>query len=501
MPALAVLAFQAGAPGQAQAQAAAEWTRIATQDVNVKSATAAIDLSEVPGKVRAFAISSGGSMFTVRRARFTYGDGRVHTERRRIRLRPGLRSKPIDRSKTARFADKLLLTFRVGRGGRGFREVEVWGLQTLEDRAARRDGTSVAEAGGDRDTVTAVANASTGAPKLTAPPVVAREATSDLSSSNDAGQDGVTTTLATAQARATAGTSADTGTDTSANTGANTTGKVPAAEIKTAALAVPPPPEAQPKPEPKLPPPLPSRALPSDTSPAGDVLLGAQSVGFTVGKDLIRVKGKMGKFSRIRLRVLDQDVNLKAIKVHYAGGLSEGFAVDKLIRPQLNSAWFPVKANAFIDRIELSYAERPGFNGRARVEVFGKHADGWLAADGEGRRFNDGWVLLAAQTAGFVGFDKDDIVVGENNGGFNEIRVTVRERAITLNTIKVIYNDGETDTIPVKTQVDAGSTYGPIALRRGGERIEKIQAMYRSRYMDKAAKSLGSAIVEFWARH
>ncbi|MEL7048741.1 MAG: DUF2541 domain-containing protein, partial [Pseudomonadota bacterium] len=114
---------------------------------------------------------------------------------------------------------------------------------------------------------------------------------------------------------------------------------------------------------------------------------------------------------------------------------------------------------------------------------------------------NDGWVLLAAQTAGFIGFDKDDVPVGANNGGFDKIRVTVRERAIMLNKIKVVYNDGKQDVIPVKTRVDAGSTYGPISLRGSKERIAKIQAVYRSRYVDRSAKNLGSAIVEFWAKH
>lgn len=88
----------AGALAQTGTNSAdAQWVRVAEQDVAVKRATVTLDLSNVDGKFRAFAISSGGSLFTVRRARFTYADGRVHTERRFIRLRPGLRSKPIDR--------------------------------------------------------------------------------------------------------------------------------------------------------------------------------------------------------------------------------------------------------------------------------------------------------------------------------------------------------------------------------------------------------------------
>ena len=156
----------------------------------------------------------------------------------------------------------------------------------------------------------------------------------------------------------------------------------------------------------------------------------------------------------------------------------------------------------------MSYRSRPNFKGQAHVEVIGQYAEGWLAPTGEGRKFNQGWVLLGAQTADFfrinsgkAGFDRDVISVGKNEGGFKRIRVQVRERAITLNELRVVYTSGQEDIIPIKTKVEAGSTYGPIDLKGGTRAIKEITAFYRSRIFDAKATGKGKAVVEVWGLH
>jgi hypothetical protein len=149
----------------------------------------------------------------------------------------------------------------------------------------------------------------------------------------------------------------------------------------------------------------------------------------------------------------------------------------------------------------MTYRARTTFNGQARIEVFGQYAPGWLSSNGEGSRYNQGWVLLGAQTAGFIGFDKDAIPVGSNEGGFRRIRVTGRDRAITLNAVKVVYVDGSAETIPMHTRVDAGGTYGPIELKGESlQAIDHIEAIYRSRFFDSSATGKGAAIVEIWGQ-
>ncbi|MEQ1714618.1 MAG: DUF2541 domain-containing protein [Hyphomicrobium sp.] len=234
----------------------------------------------------------------------------------------------------------------------------------------------------------------------------------------------------------------------------------------------------------------------------GDVLFGAQYVGFGVDRDVIRVGNEVGKFERIRLRVLDNDIFITELKVIYANGETDTLAVNANVPKNSRTNWIDLHGDRFIKEIQMVYRSKPSFRGQARVEVFGQYAPGWLGPQGEGRKYNQGWVLLGAQTAGFVGFDKDVIPVGTNEGGFKKIRVTVKDRAITLNEIRVLYTDGTDETIPVRTRVDAGGTYGPIDLK--GERrvaIDRIEAKYRSRFFDASARGKGSAIVEVWGQH
>ena len=244
------------------------------------------------------------------------------------------------------------------------------------------------------------------------------------------------------------------------------------------------------------------------TATGGDVLFGSQTVGFGVDRDVIRVGAEVGKFDKIRIRVLDNDIFLNEMKVVYGNGESETLAVAADVKQNTRTKWFNLKGDRFIKEIQLVYRARPNFRGQAHVEVFGEYAEGWLGTAGEGRKYNSGWVLLGAQTADFfrvtsgkAGFDRDVIPVGKNEGGFKKIRVNVRDRAITLNELRVVYTNGTEDIIPIKTKVEAGAAFGPLELKNGGKPIKEILAYYRSRIFDAKAVGKGKAIVEVWGQH
>lgn len=245
--------------------------------------------------------------------------------------------------------------------------------------------------------------------------------------------------------------------------------------------------------------PVPTTDQPMRASSDGEVLFGATYVGFAVDRDVIRVGNEVGKFKRIRFRVLDNDIYMNEIRVVYAGGGEDVLAVNAEIPKNSRTNWIDLKGDRFIKEIQMVYRSRPSFSGQARVEVFGQYADGWLGPNGEGRKYNQGWVLLGAQTAGFVGFDRDVIPVGRNEGGFKRLRVTVRDRDITLNEIKVIYTDGIEETISIRQRIAAGTSSEPIDLK-GNRRqaIERIEAKYRSRIFSSGR---GAAIVEIWGQH
>jgi hypothetical protein len=246
---------------------------------------------------------------------------------------------------------------------------------------------------------------------------------------------------------------------------------------------------------------IPAKGPPGARLPGGEVLFGAQAVGFGIDRDTLRVGAEIGKFERIRFRVLENDIFINEMKVIYSDGEPDVLAVDAEVKQNTKTRWFDLAGDRFISEIQFTYRSRPNFRGQARIEVYGDYADGWLGPYGEGRRYNEGWVLLGAQPAGFIGFDNDLIPVGRNEGGFRKVRVAVKDRDITLNELRVIYGNGKEDVLAIKSKVEAGSTYGPLDLQGHTRTIKEIRAKYRSRFFDKDAIGKGAAIVEIWGQH
>jgi hypothetical protein len=248
----------------------------------------------------------------------------------------------------------------------------------------------------------------------------------------------------------------------------------------------------------------------------GDVLFGVQYVGFGVDRDVVKVGAEYGKFDKIRLRVLDNDIFITDMRVIYGNGEPDVLAVNANVPANSRTKWFTLKGDRFIKEIQLVYKSRPGFKGQARVEVYGEYAEGWYGAaptaasatpTGEAFRHgaNRGWLYLGGQQPKFfsvslkkgIGYETDVISVARN-WGFKDLRLDVKDRAIQLNRLTIVYGDGTNDTIPVGQKVDGGSSYGPVQLK--SKPIKEIQVSYRSRVFDKEATSKAHAFVEFWAK-
>ncbi len=288
---------------------------------------------------------------------------------------------------------------------------------------------------------------------------------------------------------------------------------------KSGARAIRPPSSATPATIPSRPTsPTPVSAAPGTITAGGDVLFGVQYVGFGIDRDVIKIGRNFGKFDKIRLRVLDNDVFINEMRVVYTNGEPDVLAVSSNVPANSRTKWFKLNGDRFINEIQLVYKSRPGFRGRARVEVYGEFAEGWFARPktsdsgeivGEGEAFkyggNRGWLYLGGQQPKFfsvslkrgIGYETDTISVARN-WGFNRMRLDVKDRAITLNRVTVVYGDGTTDAIPVGEKVEGGSSFGPVQLKR--KPISEIQVRYRSRVFDKSATGKAQAFVEFWAQ-
>ena len=132
--------------------------------------------------------------------------------------------------------------------------------------------------------------------------------------------------------------------------------------------------------------------------------------------------------------------------------------------------------------------------------MFGEYAPGWLGPDGEGRKYNNGWVLLGTDTAGSVGFDQVKIPVGDNQG-FKQLRVSVKDRDITMTKLAVVYADGAKDDVENdRIKVAADDAFGPVDLKKDGS-IKEIQATWRSRVLATSKHDKAYATVEVWGHH
>ncbi len=86
-----------------------------------------------------------------------------------------------------------------------------------------------------------------------------------------------------------------------------------------------------------------------------DVMFGYQNVGFGIDRDVIKVGGEIGKFDRLRLRVLGNDVHINTLKVVYMDGTEQDLAVDADIRANTRTSWLEVQGDKFIREIQMSY--------------------------------------------------------------------------------------------------------------------------------------------------
>ena len=249
--------------------------------------------------------------------------------------------------------------------------------------------------------------------------------------------------------------------------------------------------------------PVPVTAPPGTRVGGGAVLFGSQNVGFLRDRDVIRVGANLGLFDKIQLRVLDNDIFIRELDVVFADGTSQKLVVGAEVKQNTRTRWLDLKGDKFIKEINMLYNSRANLkNGQARIEVYGEYAEGWLGPQGRGRQFNEGWVLLGAQTAGrFLRTETDVIPVGRNEGQFKRVRVTVKDRALVFDELRIVYGNNEEEVIPVKATVPANSTYGPVDLKGGTRVIKEIRARYRSAVIDSKAVGRGASVVEIWGQH
>ncbi|MEZ5843245.1 MAG: DUF2541 family protein [Hyphomicrobiaceae bacterium] len=103
-------------------------------------------------------------------------------------------------------------------------------------------------------------------------------------------------------------------------------------------------------------------------------MLGSQSVGFTVDRDVIRVGRREGRFRAIKLRVKGNDVYMMDLKVVYGNGSVDDLPVRAEIKEGRETRAIDLKGDRRVIReVQMTYRRKPNFRGKAVVEVWGLH--------------------------------------------------------------------------------------------------------------------------------
>ncbi|MDX2259025.1 MAG: hypothetical protein NW205_08930 [Hyphomicrobiaceae bacterium] len=128
----------AGAPlAGATAAPGDRWVRIAVKPVNLAVREDLFDLTDVPGAFKAIRLHTRRVNLLITRMAISFDDGTSEASTAPIRLRRGGRSAELGGA-TDKFLDRLSLVYAGDDRAQGVAEIEIWGLQGLAGRSAKR---------------------------------------------------------------------------------------------------------------------------------------------------------------------------------------------------------------------------------------------------------------------------------------------------------------------------------------------------------------------------
>ncbi len=107
------------------------------------------------------------------------------------------------------------------------------------------------------------------------------------------------------------------------------------------------------------------------------------------------------------------------------------------------------------------------------------------------------WERLGERRVSIAG-EHDTIEVGRHEGKFRRLKLLARGNDIELNSVNVVFTDGEVERIKFNQRVRAGGESRPIDLRtewHEGRYIREVELRYRSRPSKR-----GEAIAELWGQ-
>jgi hypothetical protein len=215
------------------------------------------------------------------------------------------------------------------------------------------------------------------------------------------------------------------------------------------------------------------------------VLLGERKVDMASERDVIKIgRGedwwKDRGLRRLHLIPERSDVHLIALRLVYQNGHQEDFKIDRTIRDGQDQRVELRGERKYLERIEFLYRARPSFDA-AIMKVYGVPSRSGSVlgeigdAPGQGA---GGWVDLGCRQVEMDRVDRDAIRVGRRDGRFKAIRLLGRGADIQIQDLWVVYGNGESDQLRVRSLLRQGDTTRPLDLQGRQRVIDRIELTY-----------------------
>jgi hypothetical protein len=208
------------------------------------------------------------------------------------------------------------------------------------------------------------------------------------------------------------------------------------------------------------------------------VNLGVQSVEFSTDRDVFNIGYAAGRFDSLKFKVMGNQVEIADVLVFYGNGTKEHLNVKEHLQPGELTQSYDLKGDhRIIKRIEVLYhTEGGGAFGKAKVQILGSRFD---APSPTPAPTNAAWEHLGDRNVGFIS-DHDSVAVGPGKGKFRAIKMDVSRHDIFVYNLRVKFQNGDVQDLPVNGLIKAGHSTGYLDLPGYQRTIDRIDVVYKT---------------------
>ena len=216
-----------------------------------------------------------------------------------------------------------------------------------------------------------------------------------------------------------------------------------------------------------------TRAAAAEPSDGRWIMLAETRIGSGLETSSIEVAPAGLAYGRVRLTTTAAELFVQELRLYFADGEMQRVLRDTQLAGRAPSEAYAVDGGPRrIERIEVTFKGRSRSAHRdALVSIW---AEGAPLDTAETAAMDDQWLLLGKKLVG-ANVGHATIAVGRHAGRFESIRLEVQRSDVAFHDIRVIYLDGEVDTLAVRRLIRAGDASPPLALRGQAQFIREIE--------------------------